>query len=306
MSTVSSLSRRLRLSRAADEFALTAVMLFLAVTVVRWLRDPDSALYVEDLDAALAAIGGLSGAILTGLIFSPPGRRSGGHLNPAVTVSLWLMGVFPGRSVVPYVLAQLAGSAAGTGLGRLVWGPAVSLPSVDYAAIAPAPTWQPTSVFVAEAGSMTIIIVAVGFTMAHARYARLVPYVIGLSVALVIAVLGPRSGGSINPARQFGPAALAGQSTDLWIYLVAPVLGAVLGAWLHHLLSRRRPLTHKVRVPASKKSPPEGNAAAGVSRRSSIRTPAATGVESLPGTLPLPSRLAIEVVIRTHHCTASG
>ncbi|WP_329166016.1 aquaporin [Streptomyces sp. NBC_01717] len=304
MSTVSSLSRRLRLSRAADEFALTAVMLFLAVTVVRWLRDPDSALYVEDLDAALAAIGGLSGAILTGLIFSPPGRRSGGHLNPAVTVSLWLMGVFPGRSVVPYVLAQLAGSAAGTGLGRLVWGPAVSLPSVDYAAIAPAPTWQPTSVFVAEAGSMTIIIVAVGFTMAHARYARLVPYVIGLSVALVIAVLGPRSGGSINPARQFGPAALAGQSTDLWIYLVAPVLGAVLGAWLHHLLSRRRPLTRKVRVPASKQSPPEGNAAAGVSRRSSIRTPAATGVESLPGTLPLPSRLAIDVVIRDTplHC----
>ncbi|WP_392870163.1 MIP/aquaporin family protein [Streptomyces sp. LN499] len=304
MSTVSSLSRRLRLSRAADEFALTAVMLFLAVTVVRWLRGPASALYVEDLDAALAAIGGLSGAILTGLIFSPPGRRSGGHLNPAVTVSLWLMGVFPGRSVVPYVLAQLAGSAAGTGLGRLVWGHAVSLPSVDYAAIAPAPTWQPTSVFVAEAGSMTIIIVAVGFTMAHVRYARLVPYVIGLSVALVIAVLGPRSGGSINPARQFGPAALAGQSTDLWIYLVAPVLGAVLGAWLHHLLSRRRPLTHKVRVPASKQSPPEGNAAAGVSRRSSIRTPAATGVESLPGTLPLPSRLAIDVVVRDTplHC----
>ncbi|MET7308724.1 aquaporin [Streptomyces sp. NPDC005571] len=278
MSTVSPLSRRLRLARAADEFVLTTVLLFLAVTVVMWLRDPDSALYVGDLDAALAVIGVLSGAILTGLIFSPPGRRSGGHLNPAVTVSLWLMGAFPGRSVLPYVLAQLAGSAAGTGLGRLVWGRAVSLPSVNYAAIVPAPTWQPASVFVAEAGSMTIIIVAVGFTMAHGRYARLVPYVIGLSVALVIAVLGPRSGGSINPARQFGPAALAGQGTDLWIYLVAPVLGAVLGTWLHRLLSRRRPLTHKVRVPASEQSPPEGDVAAGVSRRSSIRTPAPTGV----------------------------
>ncbi|MET8438028.1 aquaporin [Streptomyces sp900116325] len=247
MSTVSSPSPPPRLARAADEFALTTVLLFVAVTVVRWLRDPDSALYVGDLDAALAVIGILSGAILTGLILSPAGRRSGGHLNPAVTVSLWLMGAFPGRNVVPYVLAQLAGSAAGTGLGRLVWGLAASLPSVDYAAIVPAPAWQPTSVFVAEAGSMTIIIVAVGFTMAHARHARLVPYVIGLSVALVIAVLGPRSGGSINPARQFGPAALAGQSTDLWIYLVAPVLGAVLGAWLYHLLIRRRPLTRTLR-----------------------------------------------------------
>ncbi|WP_442972575.1 aquaporin [Rhodococcus sp. JS3073] len=63
--------------------------------------------------------------------------------------------------------------------------------------------------------------------------------VIGLSVGLVIAFLGPRSGGSINPARQFGPAALSGRTTDLWIYLVAPVLGAVLGASVDHALNRR-------------------------------------------------------------------
>ncbi|MFD9006536.1 MIP/aquaporin family protein [Streptomyces sp. NPDC059582] len=241
-----SLPRRPGLARAADEFLLATVLLFLAVTVVRWVRAPDSALYVRDIRAALAVIGVLSGAVLTGLILSPPGRRSGGHMNPAVTVSLWLMNAFPGRGVVPYVLAQLAGSAAGTGLGRLAWGPAVTLPSVDYAVIVPSPTWQPLSVFAAEAGSMTIIMVAVGFTMVRARAARLVPYVIGLSVTLVIAFLGPRSGGSINPARQFGPAALTGQRTDLWIYLIAPVLGAALGSWLHHLLSGRRPPAHEV------------------------------------------------------------
>ena len=131
---------------------LTTVLLFLAVTVVRWLRDPGSALYIADLDVALAVIGVLSGTILTGLILTPPGRRSGGHMNPAVTVALWLMDVFPGRSVLPYVLAQLAGSAAGTALGRLAWGNAVSIPPVAYAAIRPAPTWQPASVFLAEAG----------------------------------------------------------------------------------------------------------------------------------------------------------
>ncbi|MEU5709916.1 MIP/aquaporin family protein [Streptomyces flaveolus] len=235
MSTLRPLPRGLPLARAADEFVLATVMLFLAVTVVRWLRDPGSALYVGNLDTALAVIGVLSGAILTGLILTPPGRRSGGHMNPAVTVSLWLMGVFPGRNVVPYVLAQLAGSAVGTGLGRLAWGRTVSLPPVHYATIVPAPTWQPAAVFLAEAGSMAAIILAVGF-VAHPRSARLLPYVIGLSVALVIVFLGPRSGGSINPARQFGPAALAGQTTDLWIYLLAPILGAVLGVWLHRLL----------------------------------------------------------------------
>lgn len=98
-------------------------------------------------------IGAVSGAILTGLILSPPGRRSGGHTNPAVTVGLWLMDAFPGRHVLPYVLAQLAGSAAGTGLARLAWGPAVALPSVSHAAIRPAPTWQPVPVLLAEVGA---------------------------------------------------------------------------------------------------------------------------------------------------------
>ncbi|MFD3455094.1 MIP/aquaporin family protein [Streptomyces sp. NPDC058691] len=252
------------LARAvADEFALTTVLLFLAVTVVRWLRDPGSALYIADLRVALAVIGVISGIILTGLILSPPGRRSGGHTNPAVTVALWLMDAFPGRGVLPYVLAQLAGSAAGTGLARLVWGRAVSLPSVAHAAIRPAPAWQPASVFLAEAGSMIVLILVVGFFMTRPGRARRVPYVIGMSVGLVIALLGPRSGGSINPARQFGPAALSGQTTDLWIYLVAPVLGAALGASVHHLLVRRLRM-HRPdgRADSAGEAPPERPAAA--------------------------------------------
>lgn len=240
MTTVSSLARRLPLARAADEFVLTTVLLFLAVTVVRWLRDPDSALYIADLSVALCVIGVLSGTILTGLILSPPGRRSGGHTNPAVTVGLWLMDAFPGRHVLPYVLAQLAGSASGTCLARLVWGRAVSLPSVAIAAIRPAPTWQPASVFLAEVGGMVALTLVVGFFVTHPGFIRRLPYVIGLSVGLVIAFFGPLSGGSVNPARQFGPATFSGQTTDLAIYLVAPILGAALGAAVHRLLIGRR------------------------------------------------------------------
>lgn len=250
MSTVPSRPRRLPLSRAADEFALTTVLLFLAVTVVRWLRDPGSGLYIADLDAALAVIGVISGAILTGLILTPPGRRSGGHMNPAVTVALWLVDAFPGRSVVPYGIAQLAGSAAGTGLGRLAWGRAVSRQAVAHGAIRPAPTWGPAAVFLAEAGAMAGLILVVGYFLAHPPLTRLLPYVIGASVATVIALLGPLSGGSINPARQLGPAALSGRTTDLWIYLVVPVLGAVVGAAIYHLFMWRfnacQPLTYKM------------------------------------------------------------
>ncbi|MFD6194362.1 MIP/aquaporin family protein [Streptomyces sp. NPDC060275] len=250
MSALPSHPDRLPLGRVADEFGLTTILLFLAVTVVRWLRDPDSPLYIADLEVAVAVIGVVSGIILTGLILSPPGKRSGGHMNPAVTVALWLMDAFPGRSVLPYAAAQLAGSAAGTGLARLVWGPVVSHASIDHAALRPAPTWQPASVFLAEAGSMMLLILLVGFILAYPRYIRLVPYAIGVSVAVVIAFLGTLSGGSINPARQFGPAAISGQTLDLWIYLIVPVLGATIGAAIYHLFIWRfnacRPLTYKL------------------------------------------------------------
>jgi glycerol uptake facilitator-like aquaporin len=244
---------RIPLARAADEFALTTVLLFIAVTIVRWLRDPASPLYIADLNVALAVIGVLSGAILTGLILAPAGRRSGGHMNPAVTVGLWLMDAFPGRSVPPYVLAQLAGSVAGTGLARLLWGHA-ALSLVGYGAVRPATTWQPESVFVAEAGSLTLLILVVGFFLARRGHARLLPQVIGLFVGLVIAFLGPLSGGSINPARQLGPAALSGHTTCLWIYLVAPIVGAVLGASVHRLLIRPPRTREHALMPGSRTS----------------------------------------------------
>jgi glycerol uptake facilitator-like aquaporin len=137
MSTSARHPQPLPLRRAIDEFVLTTALMFLVVTVVRWLRDPASALYIGDLRTALAVIGPLSGAVLVGLILSPPGRRSGGHMNPAVTIALWLMDVFPGAAVLPYAFAQLAGSVVGTALGRLVWGPVVSGPTVGFTAIRP-------------------------------------------------------------------------------------------------------------------------------------------------------------------------
>ncbi|BBJ47335.1 aquaporin [Streptomyces antimycoticus] len=259
MSAVPSLPRRLPLAHAVDEFVLTTVLLFVTVTVVRWLRDPGAPLYLADLHVALAVIGVISGAVLTALILSPPGRRSGGHMNPAVTVALWLMDAFPGRSLPPYILAQLAGSVTGTALARLVWGSAVSHASVDHAVIRPDITWRPADVFLAEAGAMMALILLVGTILAYPRYIRLLPYVIGGSVALVIALLGPRSGGSINPARQLGPAALSGQTTDLWIYLTVPVLGAVIGSAIYHLFIWRfnacRPLTYKLAGDHSREEP---------------------------------------------------
>jgi glycerol uptake facilitator-like aquaporin len=243
------------------EFAVTTVLLFVVVAIVRWLVGAGSPLQIRDPHLALDVIGPLSGAVIALLIISPLGRLSGGHMNPAVTIALWLMDAFPGASVVPYVVAQLAGSAAGTALGRLAWGGVVSSHSVDFASIRPEAGWDGASVFLAEAGAMIVLTLVVGNFLAYPSVARWLPPTIGAAIAVLIVVLGPLSGGSANPARQFGPGLLAGADPVLAIYLCAPVVGAVLGAGLHHLLYRqlriREPLTYRLdgrQVPTSTRS----------------------------------------------------
>jgi glycerol uptake facilitator-like aquaporin len=245
--------RTLPLIFAFYEFLLTAVLLFAVVTVVRWLRYPASHAYIASLRPALGAIAAITAVLLVALISSPLGRRSGGHMNPAVTIAVWLMDVFPGASVVPYIVAQLAGSVVGVALGRLVWGAPVSAPAISYTALGPEPGVGPATVYLGECGCMIALIGLVGHFLAYPAYNRWLPETIGVAVGGIIFGLGPVTGGVVNPARQFGPAAWAGQTLDLWIYLTAPVVGAVLGAGLHHLLYRRfklrQPLTYQLAGP---------------------------------------------------------
>ncbi|MEU4095884.1 aquaporin [Streptomyces sp. NPDC026673] len=230
---------------AAREFALTTVLIFCVVTGVRWLVAPDSAVAVGDAAAAAAANGLLVGLVLVVLITSPPGRRSGAHLNPAISVALWLMGAFPGRMVTPYVCAQLAGSVAGTALGRLVWGSVLSRLPVNYAAVRPRASWSTLVLAGTECGCLLIVVLTVGFFLAHTALSRWLPYIVGALTASIVTVLSRYSGASANPSRQFGPALLAGETRLLWVYLLAPLLGAVLGAGVHrlfqHCLHIRRP-----------------------------------------------------------------
>ncbi|GCD95854.1 glycerol uptake facilitator protein [Embleya hyalina] len=222
------------LRRAAHEFGLTALLLFLVVTAMRWLLAPDSPAAIGDPDLAPVVLGALVGVLLTALILSPSGRYSGGHLNPAVTVALWRLGAFPGRAVLPYIAAQAAGSLAGTALGGLLWGTTARHAPIAYAAVVPAPTWNAAAVLAAEAGAIAVVTLMLGAFLRRPSSLPLLPYAVGLATALIIASLGSRSGGSANPARQFGPALLSGNTTHLWIYLFAPVIGAFIGGGIRH------------------------------------------------------------------------
>src|SRR3984893_13420971 len=106
-----------------------------------------------------------------GLILSPPGRTTGGHMNPAISLAMWRFGVFPGVGVVPYIAAQLLGSVLGVVVARAVWGPVVAEPRVACAVLQPGPGWSSMSLFVAETFSMAVIVLLVGVCLAEPRLA---------------------------------------------------------------------------------------------------------------------------------------
>jgi glycerol uptake facilitator-like aquaporin len=185
--------------------------------------------------------------LLAGLILSPLGRASGGHTNPAISLAMWRLGVFPGAGVLPYAVAQLLGSVVGVVVAREVWGPVVAAPSVEYAALQPGPRWTTWEVFAGEALGMAVIIFIVGVCLTAHRLAPLVPWIVGALVGAGIVALGTTTGGSLNPARQFGPAILSGVRSYLWVYLLAPLVGAQIAAWLRQAIqSHRAVLTHKL------------------------------------------------------------
>jgi glycerol uptake facilitator-like aquaporin len=232
---------------SACEALLTTVLLFSVVTVVRWVigRSPISRAMPE-IHLELLAVGGIVGLLLASLIFSPPGKASGGHMNPAISLAMWRLGVFPGRAVVPYWAAQLTGSLLGVLLARLVWGPRLASPPVAYSALRPAPGLSNAALFPAEAASMAVIVLLVGMFLSVPRLAPRVPWLVGGLIGAAIPALGTLTGGCMNPARQFGPAIFAGQFGFLAAYLLAPLIGALAAGWLLGRAQHRTVLTHKL------------------------------------------------------------
>jgi glycerol uptake facilitator protein/aquaporin Z len=214
------------------EALLTTVLLFGVATAVRWVIGPSAiSRAIPGIHGELLVVGTIVALLVAGLILSPPGKASGGHMNPAISLAMWRMGVFPGRTVLPYATAQLAGSLLGVLIADGVWGRLLARPPVVYAALRPGPGWA-SWLFAVEAASMGVIIFLVGASLSVRRLTPAVPWICGALVGAAIAGLGTFTGGSDNPARQFGPAVFAGRFGFLATYLIAPLVGAVLAAWL--------------------------------------------------------------------------
>jgi len=230
------------------ELILTSALLFGITTIVRFVvgASPISRA-LPQIHVQLFLVGALVAVLLSLLIISRAGKISGGHMNPAISLAMWRFGVFPAVGIVPYIAAQLLGSILGVLAARAVWGPVVARPPVLYAVIQPAPVWSLAPLFAAELIGMGLIVFVVGYFLSNPRLAPKVPWLVGILIGLGIALLGTQTGGSLNPARQFGPAVISKHTAKLWVFLVAPMVGAELAARLLHAFQKRRQvLTHRL------------------------------------------------------------
>jgi MIP family channel proteins len=169
------------------------------------------------------------GLVVT-LIVASSGHLGGAHVNPAVTIGFWSVRRFPGRQVLPYIVAQCVGAiAASAALGWILG------PVGNFGATVPAlPLAQS---FTVEAGFTAILgFVIMGVATDERTPAAVAPFAIGATVFAGALVTGPLTGGSFNPARTLGPAIIGDIWTAHWLYWVAPVVGMVAAMHLYELL----------------------------------------------------------------------
>jgi aquaporin Z len=163
------------------------------------------------------------------LIYSPWGKQSGAHMNPATTLTFWRLGKVPGRDAFFYVIFQFLGGSAGVLLCDLLLGSYLQHPAVNYVTTLPG-TYGVTVAFAAEttiAFLLMMVILNVSNTDNIANYTGLCA---GALVALYITFEAPLSGMSLNPARSFGSALGARAWEALWLYFTAPPLGMLAAA----------------------------------------------------------------------------
>src|SRR6266576_1334174 len=238
MSTTSQLQLGTLIRHGMLELILTSALLFGVTTIVRFVVGPSPiSRALPQIHVQLFLVGALVAVLLSLLIISRAGKVSGGHMNPAISLAMWRCGVFPAAGIVHYIVAQLLGSILGVLAARVVWCAIVARP----------PVWSSVTLFAAELIGMALIVFVVGYFLSNPRLAPNVPWLVGILIGLGIALLGTQSGGSLNPARQFGPAVASAHTAKLWVFLVAPMVGAELGAqMLRAFRKRRQVLTHRL------------------------------------------------------------
>jgi MIP family channel proteins len=175
----------------------------------------------------------LAHALVLGVMVSSFGHISGGHFNPAVTISVWVAGKIETARAGVYIAAQLVGATAGAGLLRWVM-PEQVWRNAHLGATLVSGISNGRAVLLEAI--LTFFLVITIFAVAiddRGVFKSVAGIPIGLVLGFDILVGGPLTGASMNPARSFGPALVGGTWTNVWVYVVGPVIGGLIAASLY-------------------------------------------------------------------------
>lgn len=161
------------------------------------------------------------GLIVMAMIYSI-GNISGAHINPAVTIAFAVSKKFPKKQVIPYIAFQLAGALFASIILKFLFPENVMLGATN-------PHGTAMQSFILEI-ILTFFLMFVILCVSSGSNEKglMAGIAIGGFVLLAAAFAGPISGASMNPARSLAPALVSGQLESLWIYLLAPIIGAIL------------------------------------------------------------------------------
>jgi len=228
-----------------EAFGLGAFMVSAAVfsTLLEFSGSP-ARTAIPDPVARRALMGLAMGLTAVAIIYSPWGKRSGAHINPAVTLAFFHLGKVAAWDTAFYVTFQFLGAAAGVAAVAPVLGSSIADPFVRYVVTLPA--GGTAAAFLAELAISAGLMATVLFTTNRASLARYTGVFAGVLVAAYILVEAPVSGMSMNPARTFGSAVVARLWTGVWIYFTAPPLGMLLAAETYRRWRKRPPICAKL------------------------------------------------------------
>jgi len=173
------------------------------------------------------------------------GHISGCHLNPAVSVGLWIGGRFPAGELLPYIVVQVAGAIAGAGVLYIIASGAPGFDLADgfasngYGEHSPG-GYTLTAALVTEiVMTFMFLMIILGVTDKRAP-AGFAPIAIGLGLTLIHLISIPITNTSVNPARSTGPALFVGDwaTSQLWLFWVAPIIGAALAGLCYRWLGK--------------------------------------------------------------------
>lgn len=217
----------------------TFVLLYAVFLAIAALAGPLSPLSDAVPSALrLVLIGLVVGSVTAAVAVSPLGRRSGAHLNPAVTIGFWAHGETHWHDLLGYVAAQFAGAALASAAFAITPGPLAA--SIRYAQTQPlVDDWVAAGV---ELLLTCALVLTIFFMLSSRRTCRWTPAAVTLVLIVLILIGASLTGPSLNPARSVGPGVVTWSFTSLWPYVAGPIVGALLAAAIFPVLTAGRNL----------------------------------------------------------------